>query len=67
MPAVEAFDERYVDEMRGIAKGAGVGFEDILAINVRTEVMFSAKARAARDLRRSPRECTTVAVLPSAT
>ena len=31
--------------MRGIAEGAGVGFEDVLAINTRTEVMFAAKAR----------------------
>ena len=29
--------------------------------------MFAAKARAARDLRRAPAECTTLAVLPSAT
>ncbi len=34
--------------MRGIAEGAGVDLEDVLAINVRTEVMFAAKARAAR-------------------
>ena len=33
---------------RGIAEGAGVDVEaDVLAINVRTEVMFAAKARAA--------------------
>ena len=33
--------------MRGIAEGADVDLEDILSINVRTEVMFAAKARAA--------------------
>jgi len=63
VPAIEAFDKRYVEEMRGIAKGAGVGFEDILAINVRTEVMFSAKARQAAS---HVGECTSVAVLPAA-
>lgn len=31
---------RYLDEIRGIADGAGVGFLDILALNVRTEIMF---------------------------
>ncbi|POS72902.1 isopenicillin-N N-acyltransferase [Diaporthe helianthi] len=31
---------RYLDEMRGIAEGAGVGFLDVLALNVRTEIMF---------------------------
>lgn len=31
---------RYLDEMRGVADGAGVGFLDVLALNVRTEIMF---------------------------
>lgn len=69
---VAAFDERYVAEMRGIAEGAGVELEDVLAINVRTEVMFAAKARAAE--RSSGRdgdggrqgECSAFAVLPEA-
>lgn len=66
VPSIEAFDGRYLDEMRGIARGAGVDFEDILAINVRTEVMFSAKAKAAAGLRAAPTECSSVAVLPAA-
>ncbi len=66
---IAAFDERYVEEMRGIAEGAGVGLEDILGINVRTEVMFAAKARAAERAGESgPRqgECTAFAVVPEA-
>ena len=43
---IAAFDRRYVEEIRGIAEGAGVDVEDVLSINVRTEVMFAAKARA---------------------
>lgn len=68
LPAVSAIvgGERYLDEMRGIARGSGVGFEDILAINFRTEVMFSAKARLADASASLPAECTAVAVLPSA-
>lgn len=31
---------RYVDEMRGVAEGAGVDFLDIVALNVRTEITF---------------------------
>lgn len=31
---------RYVEETRGLADGAGVDFLDVLAINVRTEIMF---------------------------
>lgn len=40
VPQLEATCPRYLDEMRGIAEGAGVGFLDILALNVRTEIMF---------------------------
>lgn len=69
--SIAAFDERYVDEMRGIAEGADVDLEDILSINVRTEVMFAAKARAAEGAGVSaggPRqgECTAFAVVPEA-
>lgn len=46
------FRPGYLDEMRGIADGAGLGLADILAINVRTEVMYSAKARHAPLARR---------------
>src|SRR5262245_13474507 len=30
----------YVEEMRGLAEGADVSFADVIAINVRTEIMF---------------------------
>lgn len=30
----------YLDEMRGIADGAGVELADVLALNVRTEIAF---------------------------
>ncbi|KAG6358404.1 hypothetical protein INS49_014288 [Diaporthe citri] len=41
---------RYLDEIRGIADGAGVGFLDVLALNVRTEIIFGifTEAEAAR-------------------
>ncbi|KAF4982201.1 hypothetical protein FZEAL_2085 [Fusarium zealandicum] len=32
---------RYVDEIRGVADGAGVRFLDMVALNVRTEITFS--------------------------
>jgi isopenicillin-N N-acyltransferase like protein len=67
---IEAFAPRYLEEIRGIAEGAGVEFEDILGINVRTEVMFAAKARAAAAQAdgggRRPEGCSAFAVLPSA-
>lgn len=65
---IAQFDLRYLEEMRGIAEGAGVDLLDVLSINVRTEVMFAAKARAAEaagDGRRQG-ECSAFAVLPEA-
>jgi isopenicillin-N N-acyltransferase like protein len=34
------FAESYVQEMRGVATGAGLQYEDVLALNVRTEIAF---------------------------
>jgi isopenicillin-N N-acyltransferase-like protein len=59
---IAAFDPAYLEEIRGIAEGAGVDEADVLAINVRTEVMFAAKAR---DAARRVGECSAVAVTPS--
>ena len=44
---IAAFGHRYLEEMRGIADGAGLGLADVLAINVRTEIMLAATARKA--------------------
>ena len=59
---IAAFDPAYLEEIRGIAEGAGVDEADVLAINVRTEVMFAAKAR---DAARRVGECSAFAVTPS--
>jgi isopenicillin-N N-acyltransferase-like protein len=64
------FRPAYLDEMRGIADGAGLDLTDVLAINVRTEVLYSAKARnaprAPQALKapKAPAECTAFAVAP---
>jgi isopenicillin-N N-acyltransferase-like protein len=69
---IAAFRPAYLDEMRGIADGAGLDLADVLAINVRTEVMYAAKARqaplAARvstNFRPLPAECSAFAVVPA--
>lgn len=62
-PAVGAFAPECIEEMRGIAQGAGVSYDEILALNCRSELMFAA-LRATR--RVPPGECTSFAVLPSA-
>ena len=65
---IAAFRPAYLDEMRGLADGAGLDLADVLAINVRTEVMYAAKARqaplAAR-IRELPAECSAFAVAPA--
>jgi isopenicillin-N N-acyltransferase-like protein len=47
LPAIEAFSPTCAAELAGIADGAGVDAADVLAVNVRTEVMYSAKVREA--------------------
>ena len=64
---VAAFRPAYLDEMRGLADGAGLDLADVLAINVRTEVMYAAKARLAPLATRVPQppaECSAFAVVP---
>jgi isopenicillin-N N-acyltransferase like protein len=63
---IAAFRPAYLEEMRGIADGAGLDLADVLAINVRTEVMFAAKARQAPLAARTPQppaECSAFAVV----
>lgn len=64
---IAGYNPAYLEEMRGMAEGGGVGFEDILALNARTEVMFAAKARQAASASGSGRGgCSAFAVLPGA-
>ena len=53
--AIHAFAPDCIDEMRGIAHGAGVAYESILALNCRSELMFAAASKAG--------ECTSFAVV----
>lgn len=63
---VRAFRPAYLEEMRGIADGAGLDLTDVLAINVRTEVMYAAKARQApTQAKRVPAECSAFARVPA--
>ena len=66
---IAEFRPQYLAEMRGIAEAAGLDLMDVLAINVRTEVMFAAKARqaaaSAGPVRMGPAECSSFAVAPA--
>jgi isopenicillin-N N-acyltransferase like protein len=60
------FRPAYLQEMRGIAEGAGLDLADVLAINVRTEIMYAATARQAPlAARQPPAECSAFAVVPA--
>jgi isopenicillin-N N-acyltransferase-like protein len=60
----DATDVQLLPELEGIAEGAHVDAEDVLALNVRTEVMFGLDRRAAAG---ALRECTAVGARPPAT
>jgi isopenicillin-N N-acyltransferase like protein len=72
---IAGFRPAYLEEMRGIADGAGLDLADVLAINVRTEVIYAALARQARlgpqaspaakmPAAKMPAECSAFAVAP---
>lgn len=41
LPAIESYDESLLEEINGIADGAGVDFVDILALNARSEIALT--------------------------
>ncbi|KAL3424195.1 hypothetical protein PVAG01_03476 [Phlyctema vagabunda] len=49
LPAIleNPYSKHLVEEMKGIAEGAAVGFSDILALNVRSEIALAVAPRAA--------------------
>lgn len=74
---IEAFEPALLEELRGIAAGSGRAFEEILALNARTELLPPSLAVASPDWPAAARrnrlagvpehgECTAVAVLPEA-
>lgn len=60
IPVIQKFDPELLEEIEGIAAGARVNKEEILAINVRTELMYPDKLGAEG-------ECTSITALPPAT
>ena len=63
LPYIEGKYDTYLEEMRGLADGAGVTFEDILTLNCRTEIMYGAVA----DGQEAPNECTAFSAVAPAT
>jgi isopenicillin-N N-acyltransferase-like protein len=58
VPAIEDFAPAQLDELRGIAAGADVDLAEVLALNVRTEIMYSSRVRNAMSLL-APDECSS--------
>lgn len=40
IPVIDEYDPDYMEEIRGIADGSGYSLDDILALNVRSEIVF---------------------------
>ncbi len=63
LPSIQAAGDAYVQEMQGIAHGAGVSFEDILVLNARSELLHTPIPADAED----GMECTAFCVMGPAT
>jgi len=63
---IENFAPHYLEEMRGIAAGADVPFEDIVMVNARTEVIAKARAEKKKAAELEPGDgCTGAMILPT--
>lgn len=61
IPIIEDYEAGYIDEMKGVADGAGLDFEDILALNCRSELVFAGDEVSPSD------GCTSLAATSEAT
>jgi isopenicillin-N N-acyltransferase like protein len=66
------FDEAYLDEMRGIADGAGLPLDAVIMINARTEIVAKARLLARKPVDEAKEErmadgCTGAILLPERT
>ncbi len=71
-PAIEAYGPDFLEEMAGIAEGAGCDFEDIVTLNVRSELRYAGPVAELSALEPNvvapgDGECTAVVALPRAT
>ncbi|MBL0898084.1 MAG: acyl-CoA--6-aminopenicillanic acid acyltransferase [Reyranella sp.] len=64
VPTIEKFDPTYVEEMRGIAEGAGEPFAAVVLMNARTEMVVAARKQQAAE--QFPDGCTAALALPEA-
>ncbi len=68
LPLIERFDPDYITEMRGIAEGAEIAFEDVVLLNARTEILqLAARPELRAKLQDDLDGCTAVVAMPDAT
>lgn len=67
MPAIESYSAEFAEEIRGIAEGAKVPVEDIVALNARTELLYGQQPQVARGPDSDADGCTGAIALPNAT
>ncbi|MGN6187518.1 MAG: C45 family autoproteolytic acyltransferase/hydrolase [Conexibacter sp.] len=57
---IEAYDPRYLQELEGIAAGSGLSLLDLVALNIRTEIINSARVLGLAPTVAGPAECTSL-------
>ena len=62
---IEAFRADLLQELQGIADGSGLDLLDVLAMNLRTEILFGARVRSAGAALPPVLECTSFAQGPA--
>jgi isopenicillin-N N-acyltransferase-like protein len=68
-PTIDKFDPTYLEEMRGIAEGAGAAYASVVLLNARTEILKLAQRPADERLMLDddPDGCTGVVAMPEVT
>lgn len=67
LPQIDSWRPELLDEIRGIAEGSDLEFEEVLAMNCRTEILWSAARRDANSLAHTFfGECSGFALQPAA-
>jgi isopenicillin-N N-acyltransferase-like protein len=68
LPMLESFDHHQIEEMRGVAAGAGVSFEQIVLVNARSELFqFALRPALLESMKVGASDgCTGVVVRPAA-
>lgn len=66
IPGIKAFNANYLEEMQGIADGAEVMLEEIVALNSRSEIMFANQIDTADRFEEEGQGCTAFSLTDSA-